>query len=128
MFNGTATSANYADLAEKYLPDAPYGVGTVVSLGGEQEITASRNGDRALGAISEKPAYMMNSELEGGLYVALKGRVPVKVIGTVKKGDRLVAFDGGIAIVHNVPNGDVFAIALESSSDADVKLIECVIL
>ena len=71
LFQGTATSANYADLAEKYLADAEYEVGTVVSVGGEKEITASKLGDRALGAVSANPAYMMNSELEGGTYILL---------------------------------------------------------
>ena len=129
-FVGTATQAYYADLAEKYVPDNEYEVGTVVMIGGENEITASVIGSRALGTISENPAYMMNSELENGIYVALKGRVPVKVVGTVKKGDRLVASNNGVAEVlsQSTLSENVFAIALVSSSDIDVKLIEAVIL
>jgi hypothetical protein len=129
FFIGTATAANYADLAEKYLADAEYEVGTVMTIGGEKEITACKFGDRALGAVSEKPAYLMNLELENGTAVALKGRVPVKVVGTVKKGARMVAHDNGCAIAasfHQHP--DVFAIALETSDDTGIKLIECVIL
>jgi hypothetical protein len=91
------------------------------------EVTASKDGDRALGVISKSPAFMMNSHLSGGQYVALKGRVPVKVTGSVNKGDRLVASSNGTAIV-SVASPDVFAIALESSDDAEVKLIEAVVL
>lgn len=128
VFHGTATAARYADLAEKYLPDADYEVGTVVVIGGEKEITASTWGQRAIGVISANPAYMMNSELEGGVYVALKGRVPVKVIGAVKKGDRLIASNNGFATAAVPHANDVFAIALESNSDSGVKTIEAVIL
>jgi hypothetical protein len=88
---GTSTSAYYADLAEKYLADQEYEVGTVLSVGGEQEVTASSFGDLAIGVVSANPAYIMNDELVGGTKVALKGRVPVKVSGSIKKGQRLVA-------------------------------------
>ena len=127
LFRGTATAARYADLAEKYLADNEYDVGTVIVVGGEKEVTASSAGDRAIGVVSANPAYMMNSALEGGTYIALKGRVPVKVIGAVRKGDRLTASDNGTAVVTKECK-DVFAIALESSNDTHLKLIESVIL
>lgn len=129
LFQGTATTARYADLAEKYLADAEYEVGTVVSVGGEKEVTAATLGERALGVVSGNPAYMMNSDLEGGTYVALKGRVPVKVIGAVRKGDRLISTDTGHAIrsTHHT-HSDAFAIALESDAGTEVRLIEAVIL
>lgn len=127
-FVGTATSANYADLAEKYLADAEYEVGTVVSVGGEKEVTACSLGQRALGAVSGSPAYMMNAELEGGTYIALKGRVPVKVTGPVRKGQRLIAGENGTAVGAATSHVDVFAIALEDNQDASTKLVECVIL
>jgi hypothetical protein len=127
-FNGTATAADYADLAEKYLADKEYEVGTVVSVGGKQEVTACRSGDRALGAVSENPAFMMNQTLKGGLYIALKGRVPVKIKGTVAKGDRIIADADGCAIAISHSHQDVFGIALETSEDEGVKLVECVIL
>jgi hypothetical protein len=73
-FKGVASSAQYADLAEKYLADADYEVGTVVMIGGEKEVTAAQVGFRAVGVVSANPAYMMNSELEGGTYIALKGQ------------------------------------------------------
>ncbi len=128
LFDGTATAARYADLAEKYLPDADYEVGTVMVIGGEKEITASTWGQRAIGVISANPAFMMNKDLEGGVYVALKGRVPVKVTGAVKKGDRLVASNQGCAVAGVPHSSDVFAIALESSDDISTKTIEAVIL
>ena len=128
VFNGTATAAQYADLAEKYLPDAEYSPGTVVVVGGEKEITASKTGDRAIGVISENPAFMMNKDQEGGVYVALKGRVPVAVFGPVNKGQRLVASNDGLAIISASHSADVFAIALETNSTMGVKLVECVIL
>lgn len=127
LFDGTATAAKYADLAEKYLPDTQYETGTVVVIGGEKEITASTYGELAIGVISENPAYMMNSELVGGVYVALKGRVPVKIIGAVKKGDRLVAGNNGVAQVA-ADRLDIFAVALESNDSTEVKIIEAVIL
>ena len=129
VFNGTATSAQYADLAEKYLTDAEYDVGTVVSVGGDAEVTASKFGDRAIGVVSISPAFMMNSDLENGTYIALKGRVPVKVIGSISKGDRLIASDNGQAIKATFhQHSEVFAIALESNNDTGVKLVEAVVL
>ena len=127
-FLGTSVSAQYADLAEKYLPDADYAVGTVVCVGGEAEITASTFGRRAIGAVSGNPAYKMNSDLAGGVYVALKGRVPVQVIGTVRKGDNLIAADSGCASAAVYHSSEVFAVALASSDDTGVKLIEAIIL
>jgi hypothetical protein len=127
IFDGTALAARYADLAEKYLADKEYEVGTVVVVGGEKEVTASSYGDLAIGAVSINPALMMNKDLEGGTYIALKGRVPVKVIGMVQKGDRLVATDWGCA-KSATDRLDTFAIALESSDDAGIKLVESVIL
>ena len=128
LFSGEATSARWADLAEKYLPDAEYEPGTVVAVGGEAEITASSYGDRALGVISTQPAFMMNKDLEGGVYVALKGRVPCKVIGAVRKGQRLVAANDGCAVAAVPHASDVFAIAMETSNDTGVKVIEVVVL
>ena len=129
-FQGTATSAQYADLAEKYLADKDYEVGTVVAVGGEKEVTGCTFGDRALGVVSANPAFMMNKDLKGGTYIALKGRVPVRVQGPVKKGDELCPGFGGVAMVDTSTEleGKTFAIALESSDDAGTKLIEAVVL
>jgi hypothetical protein len=138
IFRGTATAALFADLAEKYLADNEYEIGTVVTVGGAQEVTACQMGDRAFGAVSGSPAFMMNEGLVGGTYIALKGRVPVKVIGAVVKGDKLIAASNGCAgparvLLQNLPVRagnfpDTFAIALESSDDEGVKLIEAIII
>lgn len=128
VFHGEATSAQFADLAEKYLADSEYAPGTVMVVGGDKEVTASSWGKRAIGAVSTNPAFMMNKDLEGGTYIALKGRVPVKVIGRVKKGDELIAANDGCAVVAIPHSSGVFAVALETSEDSGVKLIEAIIL
>jgi hypothetical protein len=128
IFDGVATAAQYADLAEKYLADAEYQAGTVVMIGGEKEVTACAFGKRAIGVVSANPAFMMNKDLEGGTYIALKGRVPVKVIGSVKKGDDLIATNHGMAMMSVPHASGVFAVALESSDDTGVKLIEALVL
>lgn len=128
IFDGVATSARYADLAEKYLADADYEIGTVMMVGGEREVTASEWGKRAIGAVSKDPAYLMNKDLFGGTIVALKGRVPIKVIGKIHKGDELIASNNGYAVAGIPHSSGVFAIALESSDNTDVKLIEAIVL
>jgi hypothetical protein len=94
-FEGVATSALYADLAERYAADDVYEPGTVLVIGGEKEVTISTfAGDTAVaGIVSTKPALMMNSEAgndETHPYIALKGRVPCKVWGYIRKGDLLM--------------------------------------
>lgn len=128
LFQGTATSARYADLAEKYLADKEYTVGTVVVVGGDAEVTASSAGQKAIGVVSANPAFMMNAELQGGTYIALKGRVPVRVTGQVKKGDQLIADANGTATVYAGNSSAIFAIALESNDKVETKLIEAVVL
>lgn len=125
-FTGTATAAQYADLAEKYLADAEYEAGTVIAVGGEAEVTAAdvSNSHSVIGVVSEFPAYAMNSELEGGTYVALKGRVPVKIGCGVNKGDRLVpSATPGVAEVNNAFGVFSFAIALEDSHGDTVEAV-----
>ena len=90
-----ATSAQYADLAEMYCADAEYAPGTVLEFGGEQEvtITTQSHSTRVAGIVSTNPSYLMNSTLTcvDAVEVALVGRVPCQVVGTIAKGDRLVA-------------------------------------
>ena len=82
-------------LAENYLADAKYEEGTVLVLGGDKEVTISTttHAPEVVGVVSTNPAHLMNSELTGEFVVAvaLTGRVPCKVTGKIKKGDRLVA-------------------------------------
>jgi len=130
-FNGTATSADYADLAEKYLMDKEYPPGTVISVGGPSEVTASGQGDVPIGVVSTNPAFKMNQNLEGGTYIALKGRVPTLVNGPITKGTQLIAGPNGTAIPNDPvfgTNADVFAICLVDDSNPGVRLLECVIL
>ena len=127
VFHGTATTSTYADLAENYASDDEYEVGTVVMVGGESDITAAQPGVRALGVISENPAYLMNSH-EIGQPVALKGKVPVKVSGIVKKGERLISGENGVAIAVSSSHADTFAISLETSDDTEIKLIQATII
>lgn len=124
-----ATSAQYADLAENYETDEQYPVGTVVMVGGNKEVTASSFGKRAIGVVSENPAYLMNSQGKGQP-IALKGRVKVRVKNFVAKGDELIADNQGFATRVDTNFKDkVFAIALQGNADTDTEnLIECIVL
>jgi hypothetical protein len=97
--HGESTSAQYADVAEMFSPDTQYVPGTIVALGGVAEITAANEelAEDVFGVISTQPAYLMNSTLDNGQPVAVAGRVPVRVIGMVNKGDRLVSAGNGLA-------------------------------
>ena len=123
-FVGTSTQAQYADLAENYTTDQIYAPGTVVVVGGTAEVTASSEGKRAIGVISTAPAFLMNKDADGQA-VALKGRVPCRVVGAVAKGDELVSADNGCA---KAGDGKVFGVALESSTDTVERVIEIVVL
>jgi hypothetical protein len=97
-----ATSAQYADVAERFAADADYDAGTVVELGGSAEITkvGADLSDKVFGVISTRAAYLMNAGAGTDNThppVAMTGRVPVKVVGPVNKGDRLVSAGNGIA-------------------------------
>jgi hypothetical protein len=125
---GTSTSARYADLAEKYTTDKDYEAGTVivVASAGDAEGTASyTTGQRVLGVVSTNPAFIMNDELDGQA-IALRGRVPVKVVGPIRKGQALICNQDGKGIYGDTNNS--FAIALETNEEHSVKLVECVIL
>ena len=128
-----ATSAQYADLAENYESDADYVPGTVVIFGGDKEITVTTTSadERVAGVISTNPAYLMNAATPG-LAVALRGRVPVKVIGSVTKGDSLVTSSvAGYACSVGRDRScaqAVFAKALENNDSPGEKIIQAVIL
>ena len=131
VFDGVATTAQYADLAEMYLPDKDYKPGTIVELGGEAEITETTitGSRRVCGVISTAPAYLMNSELKGGLPVALKGRVPVYVTGKVQKGDFIISSHiPGVGRSSEIfVEAGVIGKAIESKHTDDVQLIEVLI-
>ena len=126
-----ATSAQYADLAEKYTADAAYEPGTVVSFGGAKEvtITASSPDRRVAGVVSTNPSYIMNGGLEAEFVttVALTGRVPTKVVGPVRKGDLMVSAGNGQARADADPQvGTVIGKALEDFDGVD-GVIEVVV-
>lgn len=111
--NGTALRAQWADLAELYKPDRNYSKGTLVCFGGSEEITIAT--DHVNAVVSDKPAYLMNSDMEGGLPIALVGRVEVRVDCDVNKFDKLVlSKTPGVATVDNHADNPI-AIALEAS-------------
>jgi hypothetical protein len=123
---GSTWEATYADLAEKYTTDGPYEAGTVMMFGGEAELTQSdkNNDTRVAGVISDAPAFTMNGGIDGQ-YLALSGRVPVKVVGTVTPGDLLVASDtAGHAIVNNTATtGTVIGKAITSDANGVCEAI-----
>ena len=129
VLSTTATSARYADLAEKYTTDQDYEPGTVVVVGGEAEATAcsSYSDHKVLGIISTAPAYLMNSTSEGQ-DVALIGRVPCKVIGPIERGDLLVTSStGGHAEAWDPQNfipGSVVGKALDAKDSDGEGVIE----
>jgi hypothetical protein len=127
----TATTALYADLAECYLADAAYAPGTVVSFGGEQEITlAQQDHDTAVaGVVSTQPAYQMNSGLTGDhvVTVALIGRVPCQVRGPVRKGALMVSAGNGRARAETNPAPGAIIGKAVQSFDGDVGTIEIVV-
>ena len=127
-----ATTAQYADLAEVYTADATYPPGTVVSFGGTHEITISSisHNTQIAGIVSTQPAYLMNSTLNGEhtAEVALTGRVPCKVVGTIHKGDRLVASElagvaGPLDTAQYQP-GCIIGKALEEWNSGEIGTIE----
>jgi filamentous hemagglutinin len=127
----TATTALYADLAEKYSADADYAPGTVVSFGGSAEVTASSVSDdrKIAGVISAKPSYLMNAGLEAEhiAVVALQGRVPCLVHGPVRKGEMMVSAGDGAAKTSRDPQvGSVIGKALQDF-DGERGTIEIVV-
>lgn len=131
-FHGLATSAAYADLAEKYVADTDYHAGTVVVFGGDKEITTTNidHDSRVAGVISTNPAYLMNTE-STGVPVALTGRVPCHVQGPVTKGDILVTSNvSGVAqrlVADKFQPGCVLGKSLDQIENDEIKLIEIVV-
>jgi filamentous hemagglutinin len=127
-----STSAQYADLAEMYESDIAYSPGTVVEFGGTKEVTATTDSHSTAvaGIISTNPSYLMNSAQAGDhvLAVALVGRVPCRVVGTIKRGDRLVSSStAGAATVLSAEKyqpGCIVAKALEDYDSETVGIIE----
>lgn len=115
---GSSLNATYADLAEYYEADAIYLPGTVLAFGGNKEVTIAEDGtNKVAGVVSTDPAYVMNMKCKGEHIVALalQGRVPTKVRGTIHKGDMMVSGGNGFAKPSSAPHmGTVIGKALEN--------------
>ena len=137
VVHALATSAQYADVAERFEADALMTPGAVVMVGGEAEITETTSdlSDQVFGVISEQPAYAMNAAAgndESHPFVAMTGRTPVRVTGAVNKGDRLVTSSikgcaRAAATGESITPFNVIGRALESSSDTGIKLVNCAV-
>ena len=134
-FNGTATTAQYADVAERFHADSLYDPGTVVALGGANEITAAveEASEDVFGVISTRPAHLMNAGAgtnETHPAVAISGRVPVKVVGLVKKGQRLISAGNGIAKGADrteITNLNVIGRSLENKTTRGIGVVEAIV-
>ena len=126
LFQGTATQARYADLAEKYSTAEELPAGTAVAVCGHEdhEVAPASASDLCIGVVSTDPAYMMNSEADGQ-YIGLKGRLPVRVKGAIKKGQAVYAFADGVCTT--LATTALVGVALESNVDEGEKLVECVL-
>jgi len=136
LASGARIQATYADLAERYAADQPYDVGTVVELGGEKEITSVKDdlSEKVFGVISNSAAYLMNSTAGDDSThpaVALAGRVNVKVVGIVKKGDRLVSAGNGLARAgtrEEITPFNTIGRALADKNDDGEGIVEAVVI
>lgn len=132
---GNQVNANYADVAERFAADEIYEAGTVVELGGDKEITrvTSDLSDKVFGVISTRAAYLMNSAAgsdETHPPVAMTGRVPVKVVGVINKGDRLVSAGNGYARAARSGEASAFNVigrALTSKADQGNGEVEAIV-
>jgi len=131
----TATTALYADVAERFAADELLEPGTVVELGGSKEITRSTEdlSENVFGVISTRPAYTMNGgagEDDTHPPVAMTGRVPVKCVGTVRRGDRLVSAGDGSARAAQPGEATAFNVigrSLENKHLAELGTIEAIV-
>ena len=133
--SGTQITAQYADVAERFAADEELEAGTVVELGGDKEITKVKGdlSENVFGVVSTRAAYLMNSAAGNDSThppVAMTGRVPVKVVGAVKKGDRLVSAGNGIARAALPGEATAFNVigrALEAKHDVAEGFVEAIV-
>jgi len=137
VVHALSTSAQYADVAERFEADAPMSAGAVVTIGGTAEITESTTdlSENVFGVISDMPAYAMNAGAgnnDSHPFVAMTGRTPVRVTGAVTKGQRLVTSSvkgcaRAVASGESISPFNVIGRALENSTDAGIKLVNCAV-
>jgi hypothetical protein len=127
-FVGISTQAQYADLAEKYTTAEEHSVGTAMAIctHPDHEAAPATGNDISIGVVSDSPAYLMNAESEGQI-IGLKGRVPIRIIGAVEKGDVVYVGEYGVCQTNNLEGQHIVGIALASNSDKGEKLVECVL-
>jgi len=134
-FYGVSVQAQYADLAERFEADQPYDPGTVVALGGVKEITAAAEelSEDVFGVISTRAAYLMNGAAGSDTThppVAVNGRVPVRVVGQIRKGDRLVSAGNGLARAgakNEISAFNVIGRSLQDKLDTGEGTIEAIV-
>jgi hypothetical protein len=134
-FYGKSTSAQYADLAERYEADAEYKPGTVVRIGGIKEVTLETNdaSEEVFGVVSTNPAHLMNDAAGSNAThppIALTGKVPVRVVGEVRKGQRLVSAGNGCARAAHAGEATSFNVigrALADKLTTEEGLIEATV-
>ena len=137
VVHALSTSAQYADVAERFEADAPMAEGAVVTVGGDAEITevSTDLSDHVFGVISKQPAYAMNAGAgnnDSHPFVAMTGRSPVRVTGEVTKGQRLVSSSikgtaRAVATGESISPFNVIGRALESKADAGIGLVNCAV-
>ena len=135
IVHATSTSAQYADLAERYAADMQLAVGEVVMLGGAEEVTRCDKElcDGAFGVVSESPAFLMNAQAgnnDSHPMIALKGRVLVKLKGKGEAGDRIVSAGNGEARVASIEECTAFNTLgrlIKHKYNEETALTECVI-
>mgnify|MGYP003126192918 CR=1 FL=1 len=135
IIHATSTSAQYADLAERYETDCEVQVGDVMMLGGQAEVTKCDKElcDQVFGVVSESPAFLMNAHAgnnDSHPMIALKGRVLVKLQGTGKAGDRVVSAGNGTARVASIQECTAFNTLgrlIKHKYNEETALTECVI-
>ena len=133
--SGNQISANYADVAERFHADAVLTAGTVVELGGAEEITqvGEELSDNVFGVISTRAAYLMNSQAGPDAThpaVAMTGRTPVNVVGIINKGDRLVSAGNGQARAAQPGEATAFNVigrALVGKTDLGAGTVEAIV-
>jgi len=137
VVHARSTSAQYADVAERFEADAPMSEGAVVIVGGDAEITevTSDLSENVFGVISTQPAYAMNAgagNSDSHPFVAMTGRTPVRVTGTVTKGQRLVSSTvkgtaRAVATGETISPFNVIGRALENKTEASIGLVNCAV-
>ena len=133
--SGNQINANYADVAERFAADGILTPGTVVELGGANEITTVNRdlSENVFGVISTRAAYLMNSQAGSNDThppVAMTGRVPVRVVGIINKGDRLVSAGNGLARAAQAGEATAFNVigrSLTNKLDSGEGTVEAIV-